>query len=129
MVNLQEMGRKIKRLPDVRGDIFFFSLLFLLSLIVFLGYRISTQEDRRLGELRLNTRQAQQGMIDDSTLTNNTNNILIQGQYVGSRGGQTYHLPSCPGAKMIKEINKIWFQSKATAEQAGYKPAGNCPGI
>jgi methylphosphotriester-DNA--protein-cysteine methyltransferase len=38
-------------------------------------------------------------------------------------------LPDCPGAKQISEQNKIWFASIEEAEKAGYKPAGNCPGL
>lgn len=51
------------------------------------------------------------------------------GRYLGSVSGTAYHLPWCPGAQRIKEQNKIWFQTKEEAEQKGYKPAGNCPGM
>ncbi len=51
------------------------------------------------------------------------------GQYVASKTGKSYHLPSCSGAKLIKEENKIWFSTKEEAEGRGYRPAGNCPGI
>lgn len=51
------------------------------------------------------------------------------GNFVTSRNGSVYHFPWCPGAKQIKEENKIWFQTRAEAERAGYKPAGNCPGL
>lgn len=51
------------------------------------------------------------------------------GNYVASRNGTAYHLPTCPGAKQIKDENKIWFATRAEAERAGYKPAGNCPGL
>lgn len=51
------------------------------------------------------------------------------GQYVASKSGTKYHLPWCPGAKQMKEENKIWFDSKAAAEAAGYTPAANCKGI
>lgn len=50
-------------------------------------------------------------------------------RYVASKNGTKYHLPTCPGAKRIKEENKIWFDSKTEAEQAGYEPAKNCQGI
>lgn len=53
----------------------------------------------------------------------------IEGQYVASKTGKSYHLPWCSGAKLIKEGNKIWFASKEEAEARGYAPAGNCPGI
>lgn len=52
-----------------------------------------------------------------------------RGKYVASKNGTKYHLPGCSGAKRIKEENKIWFDSKAEAEQAGYEPAKNCEGI
>lgn len=50
-------------------------------------------------------------------------------QYVGSKNGTKYHLPTCPGAKQIKEENKVYFASKADAQKAGYTPASNCKGI
>ena len=49
--------------------------------------------------------------------------------YVGSKNGTKYHLPTCSGAKNIKEENKVWFASKEEAEGAGYSPASNCKGI
>lgn len=49
--------------------------------------------------------------------------------YVASKGGTKYHLPWCPGAKRIKEENKVWFATKSDAEKAGYTPASNCKGI
>lgn len=52
-----------------------------------------------------------------------------QGLYVGSKSGTKYHLPTCSGAQRISEANKVWFATKAEAEQAGYTPALNCPGI
>ena len=53
----------------------------------------------------------------------------IGGAVVGSRQGTKYHLPWCSGAQRIKEENKIWFESQAAAEAAGYTPAANCPGL
>lgn len=52
-----------------------------------------------------------------------------QGQYVASKNGTKYHLPWCPGALQINDANKIWFDSKESAEKAGYAPASNCKGI
>ena len=51
------------------------------------------------------------------------------GRVVGSKNSDKYHLPDCPGAKQISEQNKVWFDSIEAAEKAGYKPAGNCPGL
>lgn len=51
------------------------------------------------------------------------------GQFVASRNGATYSLPTCPTARAISEANKIWFGTKQEAEHAGYRPAANCKGI
>ena len=51
------------------------------------------------------------------------------GGFVASKSGSAYHLPECPGAKQIKNENKIYFKTKEDAEHAGYHPAGNCPGL
>lgn len=55
--------------------------------------------------------------------------ISEKGAYVASKSGTKYHLPWCPGAKQIKESNKIYFASKEDAEAKGYTPATNCKGI
>jgi len=49
--------------------------------------------------------------------------------YVGSKNSDKYHLPWCSGAKQIAEANKVFFNTKAEAEAAGYTPAANCKGI
>jgi len=59
-------------------------------------------------------------------LTSNTNQPSV-GVVVGSRSGDKYHLPTCPGAKQIKPENLVSFSSVAAAVAAGYKPAANCP--
>jgi hypothetical protein len=51
------------------------------------------------------------------------------GTYVASKTGSKYYLPSCSGAKRIKEENKVWFQDRVEAEKAGYQPASTCKGI
>ncbi|MBX4206449.1 hypothetical protein KW784_01550 [Candidatus Parcubacteria bacterium] len=48
------------------------------------------------------------------------------GGVVASKSGSKYHYPSCPGAKQIKEANKITFPSPQAAEAAGYTLAANC---
>ncbi|MCK5022254.1 MAG: hypothetical protein KAR54_03335 [Candidatus Pacebacteria bacterium] len=54
---------------------------------------------------------------------------LNQQKYVASKTSDKYHAPWCSGAKKIKESNKIWFNSKEEAENAGLSPAANCKGI
>lgn len=55
--------------------------------------------------------------------------VPAKSSYVASKNGSVYHLPWCSGAKRIKEANKVWFDTKARAEAAGYKPASNCKGM
>jgi len=50
-------------------------------------------------------------------------------KYTASKSGTKYHFLTCPGAKQIKDENKIYFSSTAEAESAGYTPASNCPGL
>jgi len=50
-------------------------------------------------------------------------------QLVGSKNGTKYHFLTCPGASQIKEENKVFFDSFASARAAGYEPAANCVGL
>ena len=52
-----------------------------------------------------------------------------KGVVVGSINGTVYHLPWCPGAQQMNEENKVWFESRKEAEEAGYTPARNCKGL
>ena len=49
-----------------------------------------------------------------------------QGSVIVSKTGTKYHYLHCPGAKQIKETNKITFASAKEAEEAGYTLAANC---
>jgi len=56
-----------------------------------------------------------------------TQPIAVANQvYVASKSGARYHHVSCPGAKQIKEENKIFFSTPQAAEAAGYTKAANC---
>ena len=45
---------------------------------------------------------------------------------ITSKNSSKYHFLHCPGAKQIKEENKITFKTPAAAEAAGYTLAANC---
>ena len=47
---------------------------------------------------------------------------------VASKASTTkkYHFTWCPGAKQIKEANKLWFETDVSAQKAGYTLASNC---
>jgi hypothetical protein len=52
-----------------------------------------------------------------------------KGLLVASKTGKKYHFPWCAGASQIAEKNKIWFDSYAAAQSAGYTAAANCPNL
>ena len=53
-------------------------------------------------------------------------NALNKEGIVVSKNGSKYHYSHCAGAKQIKEENKITFDTKESAEAAGYTLASNC---
>jgi len=48
------------------------------------------------------------------------------GRFVGSRGSNVYHYPSCHHAKRIKPENRIYFSSSQDARAKGYRPCKVC---
>ncbi len=47
---------------------------------------------------------------------------IIKGEYVASKWGKYFYSPRCREARRIKPKNRVWFNSWAEAEKAGYKP-------
>ena len=52
--------------------------------------------------------------------------LKIDFRVVVSKNSNKYHFLWCSGAKLIKEENKIYFNTEAEAISAGYTLAGNC---
>lgn len=52
-----------------------------------------------------------------------------KGKFLASKNGTRYYLPTCAGAKRIKEENKVWFATVEEARAKGLTPAANCPGL
>ncbi len=139
---------------DMPKDIFVFLAILLIGAGAFMVGRISVGEAERKNELRIVApsnlspiaEQAQFETNSSSTINvfatsgstsfrsfnsrnKATNSDAKSGIYVGSKNGRVYHLPTCPGAKRIKDENKVWFKDKQDAETRGYKPSANCRGI
>lgn len=55
--------------------------------------------------------------------------MYIGGLVVASRSGSAYYYPWCGGASNISPANKVWFNTEAAAQKAGYVPARNCKGL
>jgi endonuclease YncB( thermonuclease family) len=46
---------------------------------------------------------------------------------IGNKRSKVYHEPACPDYAKVAPQNRIAFQSREEAEQAGYRKAKNCP--
>lgn len=104
----------------------------LISLVAVVSFGLGRQSVVR-GSFVRPAPLAPAGVIftDAATSTRNPeiSTDIVTVRVVGSRSGTKYHLPDCPGAAQIKEENKVFFDSFALAEAAGYSPAANCPGL
>jgi len=58
-----------------------------------------------------------------------SNEAPYSANFVASKSGTSYYLPSCGGVAKIKEENRVWFATVAEAQAAGYTAAINCPGL
>jgi hypothetical protein len=134
-MRLTDIQRKIKGIPDIPRDLFIFLLIALIGCGMFFATQIINREVARKGELRIiqseSIAQPANLNADNESTTSNqginsTTTIAARGMYVGSHSGSYYYLPTCAGARRIKDKNKIWFTNKADAESKGYKPANNC---
>jgi len=65
---------------------------------------------------------------DQSRFSQNSEKQLnfIGGNFVASINGKMYYPKDCKSANVIKEENRVWFDSAREAESQGYAPAKNC---
>lgn len=70
---------------------------------------------------------AVQSLVESDSL-NTSPSKLKDLRVVASKNStaKKYHYLWCPGAKKIKDQNKLWFGSSQEAESKGYTLAGNC---
>ena len=134
---LTDLLNKIKSFLKVnQRDLYLAALVFLVSMASFGLGRLSViwpakepiQIEQVSGLSKLSElSQPKTSELNSLNQLNSPNQL--PGNFVASRNGSSYHLPTCPGAKQIKDENKIWFPSAEAARATGYKPAGNCPGL
>jgi hypothetical protein len=132
-MSIQELSLKFKGFFS-NTEYLLAMLIIVVSLISFYLGRLSVGEGRdtlasvpmKAAVIEAKTPTTQE--IPSTTPPATEEKVVVE-TYVASRSGTKYHLPWCPGAKQIKEENKVWFATKADAEKAGYAPASNCKGI
>jgi hypothetical protein len=117
-MNIHELKEKIK--GAFSGDIAVVVIIILVGLSSFGLGRLSVTED-----LKEPVRIEQSATVARAA----ADASVASGAFVASRNSSVYHFPWCPGAERIAAENKIWFDSKEEAEQAGYRPAKNCKGL
>lgn len=49
------------------------------------------------------------------------------GRLIGNRRSMIYHRPDCPNYHQVSPSNRVYFNTAAEAERAGYRLAKNCP--
>ncbi|MCC6290949.1 hypothetical protein IT398_02695 [Candidatus Nomurabacteria bacterium] len=121
---LADLLKKIKS----RGEEFWIIFVVLLGLGLVLGlwkkqFNYQTPEPIKIENVSVDFERT------DKTSSGQVNSTATGGNFVASKNGSRYYLPGCPGVKRIKEENKIWFRTKAEAEDRGLTPAANCPGL
>lgn len=123
---LTDISGKIKGIPDISPKIFAILAIFLILSGGYLGAAILKREYAREGSLRVISTPMLAASPEFASLPEEATS---KGEYVASRSGSFYYLPSCSSAKRIKEKNQVWFASKEDAEARGLKPASNCSGM
>ncbi|MEK7390587.1 MAG: hypothetical protein AAB635_00425 [Patescibacteria group bacterium] len=109
------------------------AICFVLGLgLAFGGFKFLALTDDRAPIKVVRTNIIEQGIVGQGIEGQSVKTIapsIYDGRVVGSVNGKKYHLLNCPGAKTIIEKNKVFFDTIALAELAGYSPAGNCKGL
>ena len=116
----------VKRIPDISQNIFAVLAIFLSLSGCYFALSIIRGEYKKDGSLRVIS-----SPVSDTPLValEVGKTDTWKGKYVASHSGGFYYLPTCAGAKRIKEKNQVWYESKDDAEARGLKPSANCPGL
>lgn len=115
----------IKR-PSLWRRLFLSIIIILVAALAFGLGRLSVFDQK--GIIKIEYDPSLTGALIDQQPVVSQKAILDQSQtgVVASKNGTRYHYLHCPGAKQIKEENKISFSTPVEAEAAGYLLAANC---
>ena len=100
-------------------------------------------QDKRLAQLEAEARATQrglwaeanpvppwewrQGQRQPASAKEPQNAASSQAVIISNRLRKVYHWPGCPEYDKVSKRNRVVFQDREAAEQAGYQPAENCP--
>jgi hypothetical protein len=106
--------------------IYLFAVAVLVSVIGFLLAVLNIETDEEY-EYDKYSEKLEKGVDDDEViveeitpLKDGKREAKAEKNYVGSIKRAEYHTPDCLAAKRISKENKIWFTTKADAEEQGY---------
>ena len=130
-MNISEKFNKCKDWIKINEkDIFIVLIITLTAFISFGLGRLSSLWDKKIPITVEGASIAGAAMSRESETPTGSLEISTSAQmFVASKNGTKYHFPWCPGARSIKEENKIWFSSAEEAKKSGYVPASNCKGL
>lgn len=132
-MSIKEFIEKSKAFPGENRDVFIAIILVLVAFGSFGLGRLSKFEETRnpirIGGMTASVMETVEKQEEASQKENLPPPPQGGGFYVGSKNGSKYHFPWCSGAKRIKEVNEVIFETKEDAEKAGYTPAANCKGL
>ena|SRR3989344_1002181 len=118
-MNIPEIRQQIKNtLADGVGEWGLIAIVLLVGLASFGLGRLSALEEAKPAV-----------SVSEVSLDAEPRDMSAGGLLVASRKGSAYHYPWCSGATSIAAGNKVWFESEAAAQRAGYTPAKNCKGL
>ena len=105
-------------------------LIFLL--IFFLGMGIGLLISQPESNPIIIDKNVKVGLPAQTGLPLTSDKIIQQTYFAGSNfvasiNGKAYYPKGCKAANVIKEENRIWFESAKEAEEEGYARAKNCP--
>ena len=140
MQSIKEIFDKIKAKEKIITENTTIFTMLIIILIAFSSFglgRLSVIEENKTPISIQNSQNSNLATISKTTIGDSPKPVGVAppqvlpngGKYVASKNSDKYHAPWCSGAQRIKEENKIWFNTKEEAEQAGYTPASNCKGI
>jgi micrococcal nuclease len=94
-------------------------------------YRKYAPNDRELATLETEAKAAQRGLWSQPNPIPPWDwrkgvGVPITAGVIGNRKSHVYHRPSCRGVAVMKEANRVTFETAAGAEKAGYRKAGDC---
>ncbi len=133
MVPQERFSRK--KLGDFADRLIIPAIVILVGIGSFGLGRLSAFEEKRggliihpPGDLRA---KAEPVPWVDTSLSSSASNVATDGphNFLASKNGTKYYLPTCVGAKRIAIQNQVWFGSAEEAAAAGFEPAANCKGL